>query len=286
MSARISGVKNFVSIGESLVRAFPFSQVQSANANGSAFFGVAGTCVPMATAASKDGSAATELDFAAATDVDSAELEPFASLAPPARSCTGAALLRPKSARSTEVALFALWFAAIEALVRATFAVTLGSLFATGTASPVSSAFFGAAPFASNSSTRRSNCSTRSSRILSRSLKAAGASTFFSAFALPPESVFAEPAAAFFTAESFAPPSSASARPGALKLKIPANPNTPIHFTFFTNEPITLSLQRCSRTWTANAAHAPAFQHHSPHREHTHASAALPSAAYFVAFIR
>src|SRR5262252_5960767 len=38
-SARISGVKNFVSSGTSLVRAFPFSQVKSANANGSAFAG-------------------------------------------------------------------------------------------------------------------------------------------------------------------------------------------------------------------------------------------------------
>src|SRR5882762_6523378 len=35
MSARISGVKNFVSIGDSFVRALPVSQVKSANANGS-----------------------------------------------------------------------------------------------------------------------------------------------------------------------------------------------------------------------------------------------------------
>src|SRR5713101_10188672 len=35
MSARISGVKNFVSIGDSFVRALPFNQVKSANANGS-----------------------------------------------------------------------------------------------------------------------------------------------------------------------------------------------------------------------------------------------------------
>jgi len=38
-SALISGVKNFVSIGDSLVRALPVSQVKSANANGSAFPG-------------------------------------------------------------------------------------------------------------------------------------------------------------------------------------------------------------------------------------------------------
>src|SRR5258708_16808112 len=35
MSARISGVKTFVSIGDSFVRALPFNQVKSANANGS-----------------------------------------------------------------------------------------------------------------------------------------------------------------------------------------------------------------------------------------------------------
>src|SRR5258708_9138168 len=35
MSARISGVKNFVSMGDSFVRALPFNQVKSANANGS-----------------------------------------------------------------------------------------------------------------------------------------------------------------------------------------------------------------------------------------------------------
>src|SRR5260370_41495898 len=35
MSALISGVKNFVSIGDSLVRALPFSQVKSAKENGS-----------------------------------------------------------------------------------------------------------------------------------------------------------------------------------------------------------------------------------------------------------
>src|SRR5260370_23697131 len=35
-SARISGGKNFVSIGHSFVRALPFNQVKSANAKGSA----------------------------------------------------------------------------------------------------------------------------------------------------------------------------------------------------------------------------------------------------------
>src|SRR5260370_39883340 len=35
MSARISGVKNFVFIGDSFVRALPFNQVKAANANGS-----------------------------------------------------------------------------------------------------------------------------------------------------------------------------------------------------------------------------------------------------------
>src|SRR5260221_8013078 len=39
MSALISGVKNFVSMAKSLVRALPFSQVKSANAKGSAFCG-------------------------------------------------------------------------------------------------------------------------------------------------------------------------------------------------------------------------------------------------------
>jgi len=39
MSALISGVKNFVSMANSLVRALPFSQVKSANAKGSAFCG-------------------------------------------------------------------------------------------------------------------------------------------------------------------------------------------------------------------------------------------------------
>src|SRR5580704_17418040 len=39
MSALISGVKNFVSMGDSLVRALPVSHVKSANANGSAFAG-------------------------------------------------------------------------------------------------------------------------------------------------------------------------------------------------------------------------------------------------------
>src|ERR1700722_9293637 len=78
MSARISGVKNFVSIGESFVRAFPFSQVQSAYAHVSA--------VP-----------------AAETEVDSAEFVTFAALSVPAGSCTGAALLRPMPATSLEL---------------------------------------------------------------------------------------------------------------------------------------------------------------------------------------
>src|SRR5882757_4157127 len=38
MSARISGVKNFVSQKISFVRGFPFSHVQSASENGSIFF--------------------------------------------------------------------------------------------------------------------------------------------------------------------------------------------------------------------------------------------------------
>ncbi len=38
---RTSGVKNFESKAGSLVRGLPFSQVQSANANGSAFVGFA-----------------------------------------------------------------------------------------------------------------------------------------------------------------------------------------------------------------------------------------------------
>src|SRR5262249_37257014 len=40
MSARISGVKNFVSQKISFVRGFPFSHVQSASEKGSIFFGV------------------------------------------------------------------------------------------------------------------------------------------------------------------------------------------------------------------------------------------------------
>ncbi len=74
--------------------------------------------------------------------------------------------------------------------------------------------------------------------------------------------------------------------PGAPKLKIPATTNTPIHFKFLTNEPISLSLQRCSRTWTANATQR-ALTPHSPYRAHTRVGrASLSSAAHFVAFIR
>src|SRR5260370_4742370 len=49
-SARISGVKNFVSIGDSLVRALPFNQVKSANANGSAFGTLAVSGLPFSVA--------------------------------------------------------------------------------------------------------------------------------------------------------------------------------------------------------------------------------------------
>src|SRR3982074_391970 len=50
MSARISGVKNFVSIGDSFVRALPVSQVKSANANGSATGGFAAPDLPFSVA--------------------------------------------------------------------------------------------------------------------------------------------------------------------------------------------------------------------------------------------
>src|SRR5580704_906600 len=95
MSARISGVKNFVSIGESFVRAFPFSQVQSAYANGSAGAVFVAPWVPTAAA----GSAVP----AAETEVDSAEFVTFAALSVPAGSCTGAVLLRPMPATSLEL---------------------------------------------------------------------------------------------------------------------------------------------------------------------------------------
>src|SRR5690349_13696232 len=99
----------------SFVLGFPFIHVQSANANGSAFFGLPGSCAPMATAASRDGSVATELVFeVAATEVDSPAAAAVTSLALPARPCRGAALLRPMSARSPELALFVFRFAAIE----------------------------------------------------------------------------------------------------------------------------------------------------------------------------
>src|SRR5260370_4417251 len=49
-SALISGVKNFVSVANSFVRAFPFSQVKSANANGSAFGTLAVSGLPFSAA--------------------------------------------------------------------------------------------------------------------------------------------------------------------------------------------------------------------------------------------
>src|ERR1700704_6805550 len=50
MSARISGVKNFVSIGDSFVRALPVSQVKSANAKGSAAGDFAAPDLPFSVA--------------------------------------------------------------------------------------------------------------------------------------------------------------------------------------------------------------------------------------------
>src|SRR6266576_1017720 len=57
-SARISGVKNLVSIGDSLVRALPVNQVKSAKAKGSAFCGLAVavfSCTPPAATALSGG---------------------------------------------------------------------------------------------------------------------------------------------------------------------------------------------------------------------------------------
>src|ERR1700722_2486112 len=244
MSARISGVKNFVSIGESFVRAFPFSQVQSAYANGSAGAAFVAPWVPTAPA----GPAVP----APEPQTDSAEFVTFAALSVPAGSCTGAALLRPMPATSLELEVLGFSDAAMDPddpvpppeFVAVVLVFVSGATFALP---PASSAFLPVPPFASNSSTRRSNCSTRSSSIRSRSVKAAGASGFFSAFAPPPASLFVAPPAASFAAESFAPPSSASTHPGAPKPNIPATTNTrstPIHVAFFPNEPIYLSLQR------------------------------------------
>src|SRR5229473_4556164 len=50
MSALISGVKNFVSIANSFVRAFPFNQVKSANANGSVDCAFAAPDLPFSVA--------------------------------------------------------------------------------------------------------------------------------------------------------------------------------------------------------------------------------------------
>src|SRR5712692_7250911 len=49
-SARISGVKNLVSIGDSFVRALPVSQVKSANANGSVAGAFAAPDLPFSVA--------------------------------------------------------------------------------------------------------------------------------------------------------------------------------------------------------------------------------------------
>src|SRR6202012_1183473 len=74
ISARISGVKNFVSSGTSFVRAFPLSHVQSANANGSAFLGFAGSCVPSAAAAAGSASPTAAAEAASPVEVDAASV--------------------------------------------------------------------------------------------------------------------------------------------------------------------------------------------------------------------
>src|ERR1700722_2048806 len=148
MSARISGVKNFVSIGESFVRAFPFSQVQSAYANGSAGAAFVAPWVPTAAAA---GSAVP----ADETEVDSAEFVTFAALSVPAGSCTGAVLLRPMPATSLELEVLGFSDAAMDPddpVAPPEFAAVVlvfvsGATFAV---SLVSSAFFSVLLFASN----------------------------------------------------------------------------------------------------------------------------------------
>src|SRR5215472_1384137 len=142
MSARTSGVKNFVSIAKSLVRAFPLSQVKSANAKGSVF---AGGAAPRSCLVER---VADELEAATLAAV---------SVASPRVADAGPLLAATPAAEAV---------AAGPATSSARAGCTAAAC-AAGASAGV--AAFGL-PFASSSATRFSSCSTRSSSQRSRSV--------------------------------------------------------------------------------------------------------------------
>ena len=131
---------------------------------------------------------------------------------------------------------------------------------------------FSAPLFASNSSTRRSNCSTRSSsiRLAFRQSRRRVEALFSAASQLHPPS-----AIRFLRRAASVCSSSAVIREHATRRAQNRNPRHRKHthpLTFFVNEPIAVSLQRVVEPGPQTSTHAP---HYHVHNERTHASAAL-----------
>src|SRR6267143_854880 len=144
MSARISGVKNFVSIGDSFVRALPFNQVKSANANGSVAGGFTAPLFPFSAAC---GPSTATRSLESASECAGVAPEVRLGLAAPTAD-----------------------------------AVAFAEAGCAGDASPAGSVV--GLPLDSRSATRFSSCSTRSSSQRSRSVNGAGASIFAAAAGL------------------------------------------------------------------------------------------------------
>src|SRR5229473_5818075 len=161
MSARISGVKNFVSIGDSFVRALPFNQVKSANANGSVAGVFAAPLFPFSVACGPStATRSLESEFELAS--------------------VGRGMILELAAVTAEVAVFAEGGCAADASVA-------------GAAAGL--------PLDSRSATRFSSCSTRSRSHRSRSVNpGAGASGLIGAalegvWAFPSSSAVKRPGA-------------------------------------------------------------------------------------------
>src|SRR6266849_9243057 len=139
MSALISGVKNFVSIANSFVRALPFSQVKSAKAKGSAFAPLAAPDLPFSVACAL--TEATTLSAGMTFELASAAAGDDVALAVLPTAAAAVGLTGPGCDEGGAAA------------------VAVGELF-----------------LVSSSATRFSSCSMRSSIQRSRSVNGAGAS--------------------------------------------------------------------------------------------------------------
>src|SRR5215472_6550844 len=164
-SARISVVKNFVSSGTSLVRAFPLSQVKSANAKGSAFGGLAAVSCLVERFTGKFAAATLTTVVALPWAADVAE----AAFVLAALKTAGAG----EAATSDETGCAETVCVAELSACANVFGLLLDS----------------------NSATRFSSCSTRSSSQRSRSVRGNGASGLLTAglavsafFSVPPSS--------------------------------------------------------------------------------------------------